>query len=146
MDTNARILDSLSLRNSDLERCQEVFSSLWLKYNFRVKTFQEGLPLKLPFRLGQSGMRKVVPDISSCLGDSRERAEILDGDHREMCRYASAQDPNFVKVAAELHAVHSTFSHNTPATEPPTHATRTYQSRGEANNLTRHGQGTVSPA
>ncbi|KAG7286030.1 hypothetical protein NEMBOFW57_008328 [Staphylotrichum longicolle] len=62
MDTNARILNSLSLKNSDLERCQDVFSSIWLKYEFHVKTFQEGLPLKIPFRLGQSKMAKVVPD------------------------------------------------------------------------------------
>ena len=60
MDTNSRILDSLALKNSDLKRCQEVFSSLWLKHNFSVKTFQEGLPLKLPIRLGQSRMSKVA--------------------------------------------------------------------------------------
>src|ERR1700712_704295 len=56
MDTNALVLDSLSLKNSDLERCQDVFSSLWHKHDFRVKTFQEGLPLTLPTRLGQSKM------------------------------------------------------------------------------------------
>lgn len=59
MDTNSRILDSLSLRNDDLQRCQYVFSSLWSKYNFQVKTFQENLPLKIPTRLGQSKMVKV---------------------------------------------------------------------------------------
>ena len=59
MDTNVEILDSLSLKNSDLERCQEIFSSLWHKYDFKVKTFQEGLPLRVPFRLGQSTMPKV---------------------------------------------------------------------------------------
>lgn len=60
MDTNPRILDSLSLKNSDLERCQDTFSSLWRKHNFQVKTFQEGLPLKLPMWLGQSKMSKVI--------------------------------------------------------------------------------------
>lgn len=117
MDTNARLLDSLSLKNSDLERCQDIFSSLWLKYGFQVKTFQEGLPLKLGIRLGQSKMVKVVPDISSCLGDSRERAETLDADHRSMCRFSSAQDPNFRKVTAELHAVYSSFSFPKPQYE-----------------------------
>ncbi|KAI1129855.1 hypothetical protein F5Y10DRAFT_237408 [Nemania abortiva] len=110
MDTNSRVLDSLSLRNSDLERCQDVFSSLWFKYNFQVKTFQEGLPLKLPIRLGQSKMVKVVPDVSSCLGDSRERAETLDGDHRSMCRYIGTQDPNYKKVAAELRAIYTNLT------------------------------------
>ncbi|RYP60958.1 hypothetical protein DL770_009885 [Monosporascus sp. CRB-9-2] len=120
MDTNARILDSLSLKNSDLERCQDIFSSLWRKYKFQVKTFQEGLPLKLPIRLGQSKMAKVVPDTSSCLGDPRERAETLDGDHRSICRYAGTHDPNYKKVAAELHAVYSSFlpqTHTAEATE-----------------------------
>lgn len=60
MDTNPRILDSLSLKNSDLERCQESFSSLWNRHGFQVKTFQEGLPLNLPIRLGQSKMTKVA--------------------------------------------------------------------------------------
>ncbi|CRK44446.1 hypothetical protein BN1723_016342 [Verticillium longisporum] len=60
MDTNAWILDSLCLKNSDLERCQDAFSALWLKYNFRVKTFQEKLPPKLPVKFGQSRMSKVT--------------------------------------------------------------------------------------
>ncbi|KAK3898253.1 hypothetical protein C8A05DRAFT_47370 [Staphylotrichum tortipilum] len=94
IDTNSRILDSISLKNSDLERCQEVFSSLWIRHNFSVKTFQEGLPLKLPFRLGQPTMGKVVPDTSSCLGDPREYTETLDGNHREI-------------LAAELRTVYS---------------------------------------
>jgi protein SERAC1 len=42
MDTNSAILDALGLHNSDLERCQDSFSRLWLSYKFRVKTFQEG--------------------------------------------------------------------------------------------------------
>ncbi|KAK0733002.1 hypothetical protein B0T26DRAFT_745096 [Lasiosphaeria miniovina] len=107
MDTNPLILDSLSLKNSDLDRCQETFSSLWHKHGFSVKTFQEGLALKLPIRLGQSKMTKVIPDISSCLGDSRERAETLDADHRCMCRFGSALDANYRKVSAELQAVYT---------------------------------------
>ncbi|OTA52656.1 hypothetical protein K449DRAFT_340541, partial [Hypoxylon sp. EC38] len=111
MDTNPRILDSLSLKNSDLERCQETFSSLWNKHGFQVKTFQEGLPLKLPIP-GNAYTLKVVPDISSCLGDSRERAEILDADHRSMCRYASARDPNYRKVSDEVRSIYSGYIHD----------------------------------
>ncbi|KAG7118322.1 hypothetical protein HYQ44_005465 [Verticillium longisporum] len=111
MDTNARILHSLCLKNSDPERCQDAFSALWLKYNFRVKTFQEGLPLKLPLRFGQSMMSKVVPDVSSCLGDTRERAEGLDGDHRPICRFSSCSDPNYQKLAAELIEIYDGIVH-----------------------------------
>jgi len=45
MDTNSAMLDALGLKNSDLERCQDSFSRLWLSHNFRVKTFQEGFPV-----------------------------------------------------------------------------------------------------
>ncbi|KAK0644212.1 hypothetical protein B0T16DRAFT_495083 [Cercophora newfieldiana] len=105
METSPAILQSLSLKNSDLERCQEVFSSLWHKYNFQVKTFQEGLPLRVSFGLGQSQISKIVPSISSSLGDHRERAETLDADHRSMCRYASMGDPNYQKISRELVAI-----------------------------------------
>jgi hypothetical protein len=59
VDTNPLVLESLSLRNSDLERSHEVFMSLWHKYDFEVKTFQEGLPLKVPLKLGTSKSKKV---------------------------------------------------------------------------------------
>ncbi|KLU87342.1 hypothetical protein MAPG_06342 [Magnaporthiopsis poae ATCC 64411] len=42
-DTASATLDALGLRSTDLERCQESFSSLWRRYDFRVKTFQESL-------------------------------------------------------------------------------------------------------
>lgn len=45
MDTSSTTLDALGLKTSDLERCQESFSRLWAKYDFQVKTFQEGLGL-----------------------------------------------------------------------------------------------------
>jgi protein SERAC1 len=45
MDTNSAALDALGLKSTDLQRCQESFSRLWSTYDFRVKTFQEGLGL-----------------------------------------------------------------------------------------------------
>ncbi|RXG43502.1 hypothetical protein VDGE_30061 [Verticillium dahliae] len=92
MDTNARILYSLCLKNSDLERCQDAFSALWLKF-------------------GQSMMSKVVPDVSSCLGDTRERAEVLDGDHRPICGFSSCSDPNYQNLAAELIEIYDGIVH-----------------------------------
>ncbi|KAI1130301.1 hypothetical protein F5Y10DRAFT_263195 [Nemania abortiva] len=103
LDTNPRVLDSLALKNADLSRCQDAFSSLWTKQDFQVKSFQEGLALKtagLPFRV-------VVPDFSSCLGDPRERAETLHADHRAMCRFSSADCPNYRKVSGELVRLYS---------------------------------------
>jgi|SRR6266566_3762663 len=65
MDTNSQILDSLSLKNSDLVRCQNSFSALWRTHDFIVKTFQEGLPLSMPLRLGQLMMKKATRFASS---------------------------------------------------------------------------------
>jgi hypothetical protein len=45
MDTNSAMLDALGLKNSELERCQDSFSRLWLSHKFQVKTFQEGFPM-----------------------------------------------------------------------------------------------------
>src|SRR3954471_14031209 len=45
VETTPVILHALGLRTTDLERAQDAFSALWRKYNFRVKTFQEGLGL-----------------------------------------------------------------------------------------------------
>ncbi|KAL6835384.1 hypothetical protein V8C40DRAFT_234261, partial [Trichoderma camerunense] len=99
METTPVILDALGLKTTDLIRAQEDFSTLWQKYDFRVKTFQEGLSLaKLK--------KKVVPDHSSLIGDSRERAETLQANHMEMCRYSGKDDPNYHKVAGELRSMY----------------------------------------
>ncbi|KAK4074996.1 uncharacterized protein Triagg1_4660 [Trichoderma aggressivum f. europaeum] len=108
LDTNSSIVDSLALKNADLSRCQDVFSSLWAKHDFQVKSFQEGLAFKfkirgLPFVVAKA---KVVPDFSSCLGDPRERAETLHGDHREICRFDSADCPNYKKVSGEIKRIY----------------------------------------
>ncbi|KAL7956672.1 hypothetical protein V8C34DRAFT_306352 [Trichoderma compactum] len=76
---------------------KEILIALWLKYNFQVKTFQEGLSLA---KLG----KKVVPDYTSLIGDYREDAETLQANHIEMCRYSGPDDPNYRKVAGELHS------------------------------------------
>ncbi|EXK26009.1 hypothetical protein FOMG_17370 [Fusarium oxysporum f. sp. melonis 26406] len=99
MATTPVILDSLGLKNTDLERAQEEFSRLWHMNNFRVKTFQEGLNLP---KLG----KKVVPEYSSLIGNHREHAETLQADHLEMCRYSGKDDPNYRKVAGEIRSTY----------------------------------------
>lgn len=104
METSATILGALGLKTTDLERAQEAFSGLWRKYDFRVKTFQEGLGLS-GLNLGVLG-NKVVPDYSSLLGDEREHAETVHANHMDMCRFAGAEDPNYRKVAGELRSIY----------------------------------------
>ncbi|KAK0616141.1 hypothetical protein B0T14DRAFT_458356 [Immersiella caudata] len=100
IDTSSATLDTLGLRTSDLERCQDAFSRLWAKHDFQVKTFQEGLGLS-GFNIGPL-RGKVVPDFSSLLGDSREQAETLHANHRDMCRFTGPDDPNARKLLGWL--------------------------------------------
>ncbi|PTB69295.1 hypothetical protein BBK36DRAFT_1110520, partial [Trichoderma citrinoviride] len=103
METTPVILDALRMKTTDLERAQEGFSKVWQKYDFKVKTFQEGLSLS---KLG----RKVVPDYSSLIGDHREHAETLQANHLEMCRFSGPDDPNYRKVSGELRSVYHSIA------------------------------------
>jgi len=103
MQTTSAILDSLGLKTTDLERAQESFSTLWDKHQFRVKTFQEGMGLT-GVNIGALG-RKVVPDYSSLIGDHRERAETLQANHMEMCRFSGRDCSNYRRVAGELRSI-----------------------------------------
>jgi hypothetical protein len=98
--TAAAILDTLRQGNTDLQRAHESFTRLWQQYDFRVKTFQEGFGLT-GINLWILG-NKVVPHDSSLIGDPREHAETLQANHMEMCRFSSANDPNYLKVAGEI--------------------------------------------
>ncbi|KAL6879276.1 hypothetical protein J3F83DRAFT_295651 [Trichoderma novae-zelandiae] len=103
METTPVILDALRMKTTDLERAQEGFSKVWQKYDFKVKTFQEGLSLpKL--------RRKVVPGFSSLIGDHREHAETLQANHLEMCRFSGPDDPNYRKVSGELCSVYHSIT------------------------------------
>ncbi|KAM5354925.1 hypothetical protein ACJ41O_001571 [Fusarium nematophilum] len=104
METTSAILDALGLKTTDLERAQEAFSEVWQKYDFRVKTFQEGLGLS-GINLGVLG-NKVVPDYSSLIGDHREHAETLQASHLDMCRCSGPNDSNYRKLAGELRSVY----------------------------------------
>lgn len=102
--TNPAILDALRLKTKDLERAQEAFSTVWSQFDFRVKTFQEGLGLT-GLNFGPFG-KKVVPDFSSLLGDIRERAETIQANHMEMCRFAGLDDPNYERLCGEITSIY----------------------------------------
>ncbi|KAK7995615.1 hypothetical protein PG990_014388 [Apiospora arundinis] len=99
-DTSPVLLDTLGLKTSDLQRSQEAFSAVWHNNSLRVKTFQEGQGL-MGANIGPLN-DKVVDDISSSLGDEREHAEVLNANHRDMCRFSGPRDPELVKIMAEL--------------------------------------------
>ncbi|KAH7143263.1 hypothetical protein DER46DRAFT_640218 [Fusarium sp. MPI-SDFR-AT-0072] len=119
--TTSTILDSLGLKTTDLERAHEAFCRLWHQYDFQVKTFQESFGLA-GIDLGVLG-NKVVPHESSLIGDPREHAETLQANHKQMSRFISAQDPNFIKVAGEIKAFYTAIDNahtqNQFTAEPP---------------------------
>ena len=51
--------------------------------------------------------KKVVPDYSSAIGDARERAETLQANHLEMCRFTGQDDPNYRKLSGEIRLIHA---------------------------------------
>ncbi|EXK25983.1 hypothetical protein FOMG_17424 [Fusarium oxysporum f. sp. melonis 26406] len=110
IQTSSAILDTLGLKTTDLERIQEAFSRLWNQYDFKVKTFQEGFGFT-GINLGVIG-NKVVPHDSSLIGDPREHAETLQANHMEMCRFTSARDPNYVKVAGEIRGIYTAIENS----------------------------------
>ncbi|KAK8062107.1 hypothetical protein PG997_014204 [Apiospora hydei] len=128
LDTSSALLDALGLKTSDLQRSQDAFSAIWNSYMFRVKTFQEGQGLK-GTRFGGLN-NKVVDDVSSSLGDDREQAEVLNANHRDVCRYSGRRDPNLVKILAELSDI---CSFSLPV---PTHPrTKGHQDRMETQSV-----------
>ncbi|EWG53231.1 hypothetical protein FVEG_11705 [Fusarium verticillioides 7600] len=98
--TTSTILDTLGLKTTDLERAHEAFCRLWYQYDFQVKTFQESFGLT-GIDLGVLG-NKVVPHDSSLIGNPREHAETLQANHKQMSRFGTDQDPNYIKVAGEI--------------------------------------------
>lgn len=97
-DTNNRNIDALRFDGSELELLREEFVGLWRDGPFKVKTFQEGRGM-LPI----NGLNeKVVPDYSSSLDDPRERAEHINANHMDMCRFTGRDDLGYTQVEGEI--------------------------------------------
>ncbi|KAK7959925.1 cytochrome P450 [Apiospora aurea] len=60
--------------------------------------------------------QNVVDDVSSSLGDDREQAEVLNANHRDMCRFSGPRDPNLIKILAELSDI---CNFSLPVSTPP---------------------------
>ena len=103
LDSNAALLRTLGTDSPELELGRESFTTLWRKYGFRVKTFQEAW--------GISGINagplnnKVVPDTSSTLDDPREHAETISANHMNMCRFETSLDAGYRKISLEIRSM-----------------------------------------
>ncbi|KAH6869158.1 hypothetical protein B0T10DRAFT_384294, partial [Thelonectria olida] len=106
-----------------LEQAQEAFSRLWQKHDFRVKTFQ-----------GMSN--KAAPASSSMIGDRRERAETINANHMEMCRFTGVDDPNYHRVAGELRSIYLSIARSVDLSG---HIQRSGSMLSDASLVQRHG-------
>ncbi|KAI0103377.1 hypothetical protein GGR51DRAFT_573282 [Nemania sp. FL0031] len=93
--TESSVLSALCGVNSPRwDEAQEVFVRLWHHFNFVVKTYQEKY---------DNTNKSMNTRTESCkLGDGRENAEILPGDHRAMCQFKSTSDEGFISLSKIL--------------------------------------------
>ncbi|CAI4215588.1 unnamed protein product [Parascedosporium putredinis] len=83
----------------ELDLGREAFTRMWNDYNFRVKTFQEDLPV---VERRQSAADFGVRKASSAIGDPREKAETFNASHLDICKFRSSQDPNYKILLSSL--------------------------------------------
>ncbi|RYP73986.1 hypothetical protein DL771_003297 [Monosporascus sp. 5C6A] len=96
LDSAQHLVSSLKLDSEILDNIQSDFMKLLIAGTFYVHTFQEGQPIN-------NALGKVVEDFSSKLDDGPMQIhEVIDGHHRNMIRYSTAQDPGYRKVVSAL--------------------------------------------
>ncbi|OAA65369.1 hypothetical protein SPI_02156 [Niveomyces insectorum RCEF 264] len=94
IDDTDEVLQDLSGANAPYVNLgRQNFIRIWNDYNFKVKTFQEALPLPLELENSQQGydLRREA----SYIGDPRERCESVEAHHLDMGKYSSADDPAY---------------------------------------------------
>lgn len=96
--------DRQFLECDDVETCRESFISQWKMYDFRVKTFHESISEGVSVRDAATFRTKqeVIPKISASFEHSSDRPESITGDHINMCKFESLDDPGYRKISIEL--------------------------------------------
>ncbi|KAF2969208.1 hypothetical protein GQX73_g4324 [Xylaria multiplex] len=98
IQTESSVLSALcGVNNPRWGEAQESFVRIWNHFNFIVKTYQE--------RQGDENGLINNRSQSSKLGDMREGAESLPGDHRTMCQFKSANDVGFISLSKILQEI-----------------------------------------
>ncbi|KAF8538874.1 hypothetical protein BDD12DRAFT_739548, partial [Trichophaea hybrida] len=98
MSPNEELIRTLGVDNQTLQMIDHAFSIILRENSLKIHSFRE--------EKGMSGFRgisgKVVGDTSAILGDADEGREGINGNHSEMCKFASLQDDGFRKVTGVL--------------------------------------------
>ncbi|SPN99221.1 uncharacterized protein DNG_02258 [Cephalotrichum gorgonifer] len=80
----------------EVEVGREAFVRMWNDWNFGVRCFREGRGIGVGLKEFQ------IRHAASSIGDARERAETFDASHLDICRFRSAQDPNYKALLSSL--------------------------------------------
>lgn len=92
-DPNLKVLCVLEINSEILERVTRSFCQILRDGNLSVHSFSE--------ELSTSGI-KVVDTFSSYISDANETRGVIHANHRDVARFASADDPGFKRVGNVL--------------------------------------------
>ncbi|KAF2195155.1 TPR-like protein [Zopfia rhizophila CBS 207.26] len=97
LDSAQHLVSSLRLDSEILDNIHSDFMKLLIAGTFYIHTFQEGRPIN-------NVIGKVVEDFSSKIDDATPMQihEVIDGHHRNMIRFRTAQDAGYRKVISAL--------------------------------------------
>ncbi|KAL9632012.1 MAG: hypothetical protein Q9204_003977 [Flavoplaca sp. TL-2023a] len=102
---NEQILSTLMPTSERLRELRDEFGLLARREGWIIYSFQEQYGVQF------LGGKKVVEDVSSCLGDpSLEMTQHIASDHMDMCRFSGVQDHEYRKVVGALDFVKARIS------------------------------------
>ncbi|KAI1076574.1 hypothetical protein F5B20DRAFT_594035 [Whalleya microplaca] len=97
---NQQIVDALLPNSERLQELRDEFLPIIQKYGWKIHSFQEQNGLKV------LNWNKVVDDASSQLGSTMwEVTQYIEADHMQMCRFSSADDPEYCKVVSAIERI-----------------------------------------
>ncbi|KIW63271.1 hypothetical protein PV04_10132 [Phialophora macrospora] len=112
---NEQVLESLLPSSERLRQLRDEFGPMAREQRWIVHSFQEDHGIK-----ALNG-RKVVEDVSSCLGDaSLELTQHIADNHMDMCRFSSFHNPEYQKFAAAIDRVLADHKTTPLVSTPPT--------------------------
>ncbi|KAL8876643.1 MAG: hypothetical protein Q9198_005197, partial [Flavoplaca austrocitrina] len=114
LTVNEQIVSTLMPTSERLRELRDEFGLLARREGWIIYSFQEQYGVQF------LGGKKVVEDVSSCLGDpSLEMTQHIASDHMEMCRFSGIQNHEYRKVVGALDFVKARISEQQMDSEPP---------------------------
>jgi len=106
-ENNHHLLSSLKSDSETLERLSESFARMLNDRSFIVHSFVEELPMT-----NIKGIGLVVDKNSGYIGVPQEEKDTIHADHLGMVKFASTQDPGYVKVLGAIQDCYKTIKQN----------------------------------